>query len=201
MDIEDIQPVPGSESETDSSYLSRQFLIAMPSMQDPNFERGVTLICQHSEEGATGININRASEHTLGDIFSQMGFACEDELINARPVLEGGPVHQERGFVLHEDGINWESSIQLTDKLFVTTSRDILEAIAGGHGPDRFLVALGYAGWGAGQLEEELKANAWLTVQADNQVMFEAPLDQRWESAIAKLGVDELHLSSVGGHA
>ena len=87
--------------ESDADYLSRRFLIAMPSMQDPNFERGVTLICQHSEEGATGININRPSEHTLGDIFSQLGFACDDALVNAQPVLEGGPVHQERGFVLH----------------------------------------------------------------------------------------------------
>lgn len=184
-----------------SGYLQQQMLIAMPSMSDPNFSRSVTLMCQHNEEGAIGITINRLSSFTLGEIFRQLGITCEHEQISSMMVLDGGPVSPDHGFVMHPPMEGFESSIRINDDIMVTTSRDILEAIATGNGPEQFIVALGYAGWGIGQLESEMRANAWLAVPADKTLLFDSPLDNRWSLAVGNLGVDIDNLHGVGGHA
>jgi len=184
-----------------SGYLQQQMLIAMPSMADPNFARSVTLMCQHNEEGAIGITINRLSGFTLGEILHQLDIPCEREEISSIPVLEGGPVSPDHGFVLHPPEQGFESSICINDDIMVTTSRDILAAIAAGNGPGQFLVALGYAGWGNGQLESEMRQNAWLSVHADKAILFDSPLQSRWERAVGKLGIKSDHLHGVGGHA
>ena len=182
-------------------YLDDQMLVAMPGMADPNFARSVTLLCQHTSEGAIGITINRESDFLLGDIFDQLDLACEDERLRGQLVLDGGPVHRDRGFVLHTPREDFESSLGLGNDIMVTTSRDVLESIAAGKGPEQFLVALGYAGWGDGQLEDEMRQNAWLSVPADRAIIFDAPLADRWNRAVANLGVDISNLHDVGGHA
>lgn len=183
------------------SYLERQFLIAMPGLEDPNFSRGVTLLCQHNDDGALGITINRPSEFTLSELLAQVGLRCEEERLAEQRVFDGGPVHRERGFVLHSPDRSYESSLPVGPDILITTSRDVLEDIAAGRGPERFLVALGYAGWGAGQLEEEMRDNAWLNVMADAELLFELPVEQRWASAVARLGIDVGRLQPLGGHA
>ncbi|HXS73950.1 MAG TPA: YqgE/AlgH family protein [Rhodanobacteraceae bacterium] len=187
---------------SNTSSLTGHFLIAMPSLGDPNFARGVTFVCQHGEEGTMGLVVNRASEYKLGDVMAQMQMTCEREEIAATQVLIGGPVRAERGFVLHApDERKWDSTFLISDALAVTTSRDILAAMAEGNGPARALVALGYAGWGAGQLEQELRDNAWLTVEASDRILFDTALDQRWHAAVALVGVDPNQLSDYAGHA
>ena len=181
--------------------LANQLLIALPALADPNFARSVALICQHDEQGAMGVVVNRASEYTLGQVLSQMGIGSDDEELCARPVLHGGPVHQERGFVLHDGDRAWDSSLQVADGLYLTTSRDILEAMAAGEGPPRALVALGCAGWGAGQLEYELGENTWLTAPMDAELLFELPLERRWQTAAGRIGVDLFRLADYSGHA
>ena len=187
------------------SYFNQQLLIAMPGMDDPNFDHGVTLMCQHNEEGALGITINRHSDLTLMDVLAQLEISCGDEDIANQPVLQGGPVQQERGFVLHSDDGQtdgqWEATTQVAPGIMVTTSRDILEAIAEHRGPSKFVVALGYAGWSAGQLEDELKDNAWLNTTADSSIIFDLPIDDRWARAVASLGIDAATLQPIGGHA
>lgn len=192
----------GSKSQTVvKGYLQQQLLIAMPAMSDPNFFKSVTLMCQHNEEGAIGITINRLSGFTLGEILQQLDISCEHEEISAMKVLEGGPVSPDHGFVLHPPEDGFDSSMRINDDIMVTTSRDILAAIATGNGPQEFLVALGYAGWGNGQLESEMRANAWLSTPADKAILFDSPLQNRWQQAVANLGVDIDHLHGVGGHA
>jgi len=181
--------------------LANQLLIALPSLADPHFARSVALICQHDDEGAMGVVVNRPSEYTLGDVFEQMDIKVEDEELRAQRVLAGGPVHPDRGFVIHDGGREWDSSLAIADDLYVTTSRDVLEAIARGEGPARAMVALGCAGWGAGQLEFELVENSWLTVPADADLLFTTPLDARWELAADRLGVDMMHVTDYSGHA
>jgi len=181
--------------------LANQFLIAMPNMRDPSFVRSVALICQHSSDGAMGVVINRLSEYRLGDVLAQMGLKSQFAEVEDAPVLIGGPVQPERGFVLHSSDGVWESSYKISETLCVTTSRDVLVAIAEGHGPRRALVALGYAGWAAGQLEEEIKQNAWLTVEPDQRILFDLPLEQRWEAAAKLIGVSVANLSSQAGNA
>ncbi|MBI2397352.1 MAG: YqgE/AlgH family protein [Xanthomonadales bacterium] len=184
------------------NYLSRHLLIAMPALADPNFARGVTLICQHNEEGAMGLTINRPSDWRLGDVMAQVGIEHAPPELAERRVLLGGPVQGDRGFVLHEPSGTWDSSAKISADLVVTTSRDILQAIAERRGPERFLVLLGYAGWSAGQLEEEVKENAWLTAEpADTSILFDLPLEQRWDAAARLLGVDIRLLGGVAGHA
>jgi putative transcriptional regulator len=184
-----------------SGYLHQQMLIAMPSMADPNFSRSVTLLCQHNEEGAIGITINRQSGFTLGELLFQLNIVCDNQEISSVVVLEGGPVSPDHGFVLHTPMEGFNSSYQINDEVMVTTSRDILTAIAAGEGPEQFLVALGYAGWGDGQLEWELRQNAWLSVAADKDILFESALQNRWEKAIGKLGININDLHDVGGYA
>ena len=183
------------------SYFDQQFLIAMPGLNDPNFDHGVTLMCQHTAEGALGITINHGSDLTLKDVLSQLDIACDDPELASRPVLHGGPVQRERGFVLHSPGPVFESTTEVAPGIMITTSRDILEAIAEHRGPEKFVIALGYSGWGAGQLEEEIKANAWLHASADSAIVFDLPLEQRWPQAVASLGIDVARLQPTGGHA
>ena len=182
--------------------LAGHFLIAMPGMGDPNFARGITFICQHDEDGAMGLVVNRLSDYKLGDVLQQMHMPCERVEVAAAPVLMGGPVQPERGFVLHAPGEReWDSSYHVNATLAVTTSRDILAAMADGEGPPRVLVTFGYAGWGAGQLEQELRDNAWLTVRASARVLFDTPLDDRWTAAIALVGINPANLTSYSGRA
>lgn len=184
-----------------SGYLQQQMLIAMPAMADPNFSRSVTLVCQHNEEGAIGITINRQSDFTLGELLFQLNISCDNQETSSMLVLEGGPVSPERGFVLHTPVEGFDSSIKINDDIMVTTSRDVLSAIAAGKGPQQFLVALGYAGWGDGQLESEMRQNAWLSVPADKGILFESALQNRWEKAVGTLGININDLHGVGGHA
>ena len=181
--------------------LANQFLIALPALADSPFARTVTLICQHDAEGAMGVVVNRPAEYTLGEVFEQMGIASEDDALRAQTVLAGGPVHPERGFVLHDGKGEWDSSLEIADGLSVTTSRDILEAMARGEGPRHVAVALGCAGWGAGQLEHELIDNSWLTAPADGEILFALPLQQRWQAAAARIGVDMARMADYSGHA
>lgn len=176
-------------------------LIALPSLRDRYFERSVTLICQHDADGAMGIVVNRASEYTVGEVLRQMGIASEDPALQAQAVLAGGPVHPERGFVLHDGGQPYDSSLAVGDGLYLTTSRDVLEAMARGEGPPQALVALGCAGWGAGQLEQELLDDSWLLAPNRADVLFQLPLAQRWQAAAGSIGIDLLNHASHSGHA
>ena len=180
---------------------ANQLLIALPSLSDPHFARTVALVCQHDDEGAMGVVVNRPSDYTLGEVLRQMDVACDDAALLEQRVLAGGPVHPERGFVIHDGARAWESSLAVADGLFVTTSRDILEAIARGDGPDNATVALGCAGWGAGQLEHELTENSWLTAPARHEILFEVPLEQRWQAAAGQIGVDLMRMAGHVGHA
>jgi putative transcriptional regulator len=182
--------------------LTNHFLIAMPRLGDPNFARSVTLICEHSDEGAMGLVINRATDLTLGDVFAQLDIdASGNSEAKAAPVFLGGPVQNNRGFVLHEPLGHWESTIAVTDSIGVSTSRDILEAIARHKGPAKCLVALGYAGWSPGQLEREITENSWLHCPADLAILFEVPPAERWKAAATLAGVDLGRLSGEAGHA
>jgi putative transcriptional regulator len=187
---------------SEGQYLTGQFLIAMPAMADPNFDRTVTYVCEHNDDGALGIIVNRPTSMRLGEVLEQMDLTMADPALAEQPVLQGGPVQPERGFVIHEDaGELYGSTLKVPDGLRVTTSRDILVSLAEGHGPPRAVIALGYAGWGAGQLEEEMANNAWLTVPASPDIIFSVPFERRWESAAALLGVSIAALSSEAGHA
>lgn len=181
--------------------LTNHFLIAMPTLEDRNFYRTVTFLCEHSDEGAMGIVINRVTDMKLGEILEQLDITDVDRSLSAQPVYLGGPVQNNRGFVIHEPLGNWESTLPVTDTIGVSTSRDILAAIAENRGPDRFLVALGYAGWGPGQLEREMAENSWLSGPANREILFELPLETRWNAAAGLVGVDLTMLSSEAGHA
>lgn len=180
---------------------ANHFLIAMPNLRDPNFARTVTLICEHSGEGAMGIVINRTTDLTFADVLDQMNIEAGQSQHLAAPVHVGGPVQSNRGFVVHEPVGHWESTLTVNDELGVSTSRDILVALAENRGPQHCLLALGYAGWSAGQLEREIADNSWLSCPVDRQILFELPPEQRWSAAVARLGVDLASLSSDAGHA
>ncbi|MEN8178185.1 MAG: YqgE/AlgH family protein [Pseudomonadota bacterium] len=183
------------------NHLTNHFLIAMPGLADPNFFHTVTYICEHSEQGAMGLVINRPMGLQLADIFEQLDIKITDSNILQVPVYMGGPVQGDRGFVLHNTDSEWDSTLQVTAEISVTTSMDILQAIATGQGPAHSLITLGYAGWGAGQLEEELAQNAWLSGPAESDIIFSRASDQRWQAAADLLGVDLNLLSSEAGHA
>lgn len=185
--------------KTDS--LSNHFLIAMPTLEDPNFHHTTTYICEHDEDGALGLVINRPLNMRLGDILKHMDIEAGSEEIAARTVYMGGPVQNDRGFVLHEPTGDWEATLRVTDNIGVTSSSDILAAIAAGEGPRRSLVTLGYAGWGAGQLEQEIADNAWLSGPANLDILFDTPFEQRWLAAAALIGVDLNLLTGEMGHA
>ena len=187
--------------EQGGGFLERQMLIAMPGMVDDNFAGCVTLMCQHNDAGAIGITINRLSDYTLGEIFAQLKLECENEDVRMLPVLEGGPVSPDRGFVLHSPMEGYESSLLVDREIMVTTSRDVLADIANGEGPGKFVVALGYAGWGGGQLENEMLANAWLSVSADTDIVFDLPVPNRFDEAMNRLGISIDVLHTEAGHA
>lgn len=189
-----------SGMETSSNFTGH-FLIAMPGMGDPHFTQGVTLVCQHNAEGAVGLLVNRPSDFTLGEVLEQMNIPCGHPEIAARQVLTGGPVQPERGFVLHSGNPEWDASHRIDEHWSVTTSRDILEAMADGKGPHHAVVALGYAGWEAKQLEQELRDNAWLTTRADNRIVFHTAMEQRWNAAANLVGIDVSQLTDYAGHA
>ena len=181
--------------------LSNQLLIAMPGMQDPNFNSTVTLVCEHNAEGALGIVINRPLDLRLGGLFEQLSLHEADQAVASSPVLDGGPVGRERGFVLHEPVGNFESSVAVSPDIQLTLSRDVLDAMSAGDGPERSLVALGYAGWEAGQLEREMLHNTWLNVPANPEIIFDVPFTDRWSVAAEIIGVDISQISPHAGHA
>ena len=181
--------------------LTNQFLIAMPGMEDPNFSRTVVYICEHSTSGAMGVVINRPMELTLASLFHKIDLRLEIAPWAEAPVLFGGPLQTERGFVLHAPGSKFGSTLSVTDSIGLTTSKDILEAMAGGHGPQRILVTLGYSGWAAGQLENELAHNGWLTVPAQPELIFDTPIPDRFDAALKLLGVSAISLIHQAGHA
>jgi putative transcriptional regulator len=182
-------------------FLTNQLLVAMPGMDDPAFSQTVTLICEHGEKGALGIVLNKPLSMRLSEVLAQMKLPSQSDTLGGQNVLRGGPVHQDRGFVLHRPGGSWESTHRISESIQVTTSRDVLAAIARGEGPDDAFIALGYAQWDSGQLERELKENAWLTLPVSDAVLFDLPYEQRWEAAWRSLGVDVNTVSPRAGHA
>lgn len=181
--------------------LTDNFLIAMPNMDDPSFLQSVIYICEHNEHGALGIVINKSIGVGIADIFSQMEIVLQSGKAEQMPILFGGPIHQERGFVIHSPEKKWRSTLATSSEIMITTSRDILEDIANNAGPQKAIIALGYAGWGAGQLEEELGKNIWLHCKANPGVMFDIPIERRWIAAASLLGIDINTLSGDIGHA
>jgi putative transcriptional regulator len=181
--------------------LTNHFLIAMPRLEDPNFFHTVTYICEHTDSGAMGIVINRPMDLHLSDIFEQLEIQVSSSRVAELPVYVGGPVQSDRGFVLHDSTTAWNSTLRVNEEISVTTSLDILEAIAADKGPAKILVALGYAGWGSGQLESELAQNAWLSGPAKSNIIFNRPSQERWQAAADLLGIDLNLLSGDAGHA
>jgi putative transcriptional regulator len=184
----------------DSSF-TNQLLIAMPGMLDPNFSTTVTLICEHNDDGALGIVINRPTTLKMGGLFEQLSVEDADPEAAERPVLSGGPVGIERGFVLHGPEFSYENTLPVSDDIRLTLSRDIIDAMAAGKGPTKTLVALGYAGWDAGQLESEMLANSWLNVPASPEIVFDTPFAERWDLAARTLGIDIAAMATDAGHA
>ena len=189
------QPASGAPNFTD------HFLIAMPSLGESVFGKTVTYVCEHNDQGALGIVVNRPLDITLETLFSQVDIKLEIESMKGSPVYFGGPVQTDRGFVLHRPLGGWSSTLKVTDEIGLTTSKDILQAVGLGEGPDDIIMTLGYAGWSAGQLESEIAQNAWLTVAADPQVMFALPVEQRLEAAMRLIGANFANLMDVAGHA
>lgn len=184
-----------------SSNLMNHLLIAMPNLADPNFSQTVTYICDHNDQGAMGLVINRPLDVGVTELLQHMQIKTTNTDLVSTPVYQGGPVQVEQGFVIHENTGDWDATISVTDDVAVTLSQDILEAIAIDKGPKKFLITLGYAGWGAGQLEQELAANAWLNGPCNTDILFEKPAEQRWSAAAALLGVELNLLSTDVGHA
>lgn len=181
--------------------LSNHFLVAMPGLLDPNFSHAVIYICEHSPDGAMGLVINNPLDIPMSQIFEQFEMTYSPH-IGAQPLLSGGPVQIDRGFVLHRAGERqWESTRTISGEISLTASRDIISDIAVERGPGELIITLGYAGWGPGQLEEELAHNAWLTVPGDANILFNTPFEQRASAAAAKIGIDLNMLSTDAGHA
>jgi putative transcriptional regulator len=203
----DLGSVPESSISFSASHLANQFLIAMPGMVDPNFAGSVIYLFEHTERGAMGLVVNRPTELDLGTLFDKIELKLEIAPLLEQPVYFGGPVQVERGFVLHEPipSPSYSSSLIIPGGLTMTTSKDVLEALAIGNGPRKFLMTLGYAGWSAGQLEEEITLNGWMNVPLSRQqmadIIFDTPSSQRYEKAMSHLGFDPSHLSGEAGHA
>jgi putative transcriptional regulator len=194
----------------DAKHLANQFLIAMPGMVDDNFAGCVVYVCDHTQNGAMGLVINRPTDIDLATLFDKIDLQLEIQPTAHEPVYFGGPVQTDRGFVLHEHQPNqptgqYSSSLRIPGGLAMTTSKDVLEAVVAGEGPQRFLMTLGYAGWSAGQLEDEIARNGWLNVQAPvdqmAQIIFETPDEDKYQQVLALLGIDPSFLSSEAGHA
>ena len=181
--------------------LTHHFLIAMPNMVDPYFAKSLTYICEHNDQGALGVVVNRPIDLSLQALFERINLKLEPHGLHDLPVYFGGPVQTDRGFVLHQPVGEWHSTLKVRDSLGLTTSKDILEAVGKGSGPAKMLVTLGYSGWAAGQLEHELGQNAWLTVEAGEQIIFDLPAEEKLPAAMVLLGVDFASLSEDTGHA
>ena len=181
--------------------LTNHFLIAMPAMADPYFAKTLTFICEHNEQGALGLVVNRPIDLTLQALFEQIELELHDPDLVELPVYFGGPVQMDRGFVLHQPIGEWQSTLVVEGEIGLTTSKDILDALGKGKGPGKVLVTLGYAGWAPGQLEHEIGQNGWLTVRAKPTVIFEMPAEERYVAAMQMLGVDFASLSGEAGHA
>jgi len=186
--------------------LTGHFLIAMPALTDPYFSKSVTFICTHSQDGAMGVVINRPTDLTYNALFEKINLELHDTELAHKPVLYGGPVQPERGFVLHEPDGEWDSSITIAENTALTTSKDILEAVAQGNGPEKMLLTLGYAGWTPGQLEQEIAQNAWLSVQPKDvtslhQILYDMQHEQKLDATMALLGINFGMLSDEAGHA
>lgn len=185
--------------------LTNHFLVAMPNLEDSFFKRGVIYICEHNEEGAMGIMINAPIDISIASMLKQVDidplYPVEHSSKLDKPVLNGGPVAEDRGFVLHRPNSHYDSSLTMTDDIAVTTSKDILAVLGTNAEPSDYIVALGYAGWSAGQLEQELADNSWLTIEADPELIFSTPIHEKWNYAIKKLGIEPAQLSTLAGHA
>jgi putative transcriptional regulator len=184
-----------------SINLTNHFLIAMPNMVDPFFARTLTYLCEHNDQGALGLVVNRPIDLTLQALFERLSLALKQREIGDAPVYYGGPVQTDRGFVLHAPPGDWQSTLRVREAIGLTTSKDILEAVGRGEGPHRMMVTLGYAGWSPGQLEHELSQNAWLTVEARDAIIFDLPAEERLAAAMELLGLDFARLSDEAGHA
>ncbi len=198
-----------------SDYLTNHVLIAMPTLADPNYFQSAVLICQHTEEGAMGIIINRPTDISLSEILTHLGVSSEEDkpktpdeeiiddssVMDKTPIYVGGPLQRERGFVLHEPNGKWESSVVISDEIAITSSKDILEAIASGKGPEKQFVALGYCAWAPGQLEDEIAQNLWLSGPMRTNLVFDVSDDDRWQAAATSIGVDLNLISGKPGHA
>ncbi|MCK5897762.1 MAG: YqgE/AlgH family protein [Methylococcales bacterium] len=184
-----------------TDFFNHQFLIAMPELKDQDFHRAVVYICQHDNEGALGVVLNRLTPLKLANIFEKIGIKDASEESRMTPVYFGGPVQTERGFIIHDTGTQtWDSSIAVSENVSLTSSRDILEAIAHNEGPEKYLIALGYSGWAKGQLEKEMLNNAWLNVDYDSSILYKTPVRQRWSTAANSMGVNINYLTSMVGH-
>jgi putative transcriptional regulator len=183
--------------------LTHHFLIAMPNMADPHFSRTLTYICEHNDQGALGLVVNRPTDMTLQSLFERLSLKLRDAELAGAPIYYGGPVQIDRGFVLHAPVGNWQSTLRVGEAMGLTTSKDILEAVGRGDGPKRMLVTLGYAGWSPGQIEHEISQNAWLTVGvgARDGIIFETPVEERLPAAMELLGIDFARLQDEAGHA
>ena len=186
---------------SENSCFKGQFLIAMPGLADPNFYRSVTCMCEHTSEGALGIVVNRIVPRiSAKDIFAELNLEPVAQ-VGSTPVYMGGPVHAHEIFILHGPPFEWRGTLMITPSLALSNTRDIIESLALGSGPEAFMIALGCAGWGAGQLEEEIRSNSWLTCPMDEDILFHAKADQKWEAAVKKMGIDPVLLSDKAGHA
>jgi len=181
--------------------LTNHFLIAMPAMADPYFSKTLTLVCEHNEQGALGIVVNRPIDLTLKALFDQIELPLNDTELGGLPVHFGGPVQMDRGFVLHQPVGQWQSTLSVQGEVGLTTSKDILEAVGQGSGPQRLLVTLGYAGWAPGQLEHEIGQNGWLTVRSRSDIIFDMPAEERLAAAMGLLGINYATLADSAGHA
>lgn len=187
-------------AETFSS-MKNHFLLAMPGMQDPRFAHALIYVCEHNPDGAMGLTVNHPTDVTMDRVFDEFGLPCPEELRH-KPLLAGGPVQMEKGFVLHATTpMHWESTLEISPQISLTASRDIIEAMANGQGPRDSFITLGYAGWGPGQLEREIADNAWLTLPADPAILFDTPFEQRAATTALRLGIDLSRLSGQAGHA
>lgn len=184
--------------------LTNNLIIAMPGLADPIFEKSVSFICQHTEQGAMGLTINHPTNITFSELLSQLDIPLTEASLTSIPIYLGGPIETGHGFILHSNDAkldSWTQTLKINDDLSLSSSKDILIAIANGKGPSNFLITLGYAGWGKGQIEKEMEQNSWLNVTADNDIIFHTPTEKRWESAAMKLGIDINLISGDIGHA
>lgn len=190
-----------NDSDITFPSLANQFLLAMPNMKDPNFSGAVVYLCEHNAQGALGMIINKPTDLTLDDLFDRIEIPLHNHKLHQLPLYYGGPVQVERGFVLHSPVGQWSSSLQVSTGIGMTTSKDILQAAADEQGPEQILVTLGYSGWGAGQLEQEIAQNSWINLPASHDLIFEVAPELRFVTAYQLLGIDPLQMSSQAGHA